>query len=115
MRNLGKYVSMGMEDILQKVKNIRLNTQSFCDLGLIEEESDEVIYLMKFIEFEMSLGIEKLNSVNNKKINKTLLADGKIDQSLHDFLNTPDKETKWKYWSTTFTVYLGCWFLDFYK
>jgi len=55
----------------------------------------------------MSLGIEKLNSVNNKKITKTLLADGKIDQSLHDFLNTPDKETKWKYWSTTFTVYLG--------
>ena len=107
---------MGMEDIKQKVENMRLNTLSFSNhLGLIEEDSDESIYLMRFIEYEISLGIERLNSVNNKRITSTLLKDEKIEQSLYDFLNTPDKETKWKYWSTTFTVYLGCWFLDFYK
>ena len=78
-------------------------------LNLFVPNQDEYIYLMKFIDFEINLGIHNLNTCNNKLETKKLLDTHKISPEVHEQLN------KERYLSTTWTVNRGCWFFDFIK
>ena len=108
MKHLGKYVSIGMEQLYYNAQDIKGNTECFCyELGMISEHDDEFLYLMKFIEMEINMGIYNLDTENNKEETEKLLQNYKISYEMYLRLNHG------RYFSTTRTVNIGCWFFDF--
>ena len=61
-------MAIAMNDLTEKANNIKHNTINLCNqLQLFHEHDEEYLYLMKFIELEIKLGIHRCASSNTNQ------------------------------------------------